>query len=134
MEASLVDDGHSTIQVLKNWYGSADTSHTIIKHYCTKLQDLQLDKNTSTSFINEFIICCHKLEKRNQGDIVGRTSFLHSYYLAFVVLTYLAYLIAVNTSFISSLGTTYPGIQALIALDWLFGESQKRSLSPDIHQ
>jgi hypothetical protein len=32
------------------------------------------------------------------------------------------------------LGTTDPGIQALIALDWLFGESEKRSLSPSIHQ
>jgi hypothetical protein len=54
--------------------------------------------------------------------------------VAFVVLTYLAYLIAVNTSYRSSLGTTDPGIQALIALDWLFGESEKHSLSPSIHQ
>jgi hypothetical protein len=43
---------------------------------------------------------------------VGRTSSLHYYYLAFIVLTYLAYLIAVNTSYRSSLGTTDPGIQA----------------------
>jgi hypothetical protein len=43
---------------------------------------------------------------------VGRTLSLHYYYLAFVVLTYLAYLIAVNTSYRSSLGTTDPGIQA----------------------
>jgi hypothetical protein len=64
---------------------------------------------------------------------VGRTSFLHYYYLAFIVLTYLAYLIAVNTSYISSLGTIDPDIQALIALDWLFGESEKHSLSPSIH-
>jgi hypothetical protein len=58
---------------------------------------------------------------------------LHYYYLAFIVLTYLAYLIAVSTSYRSSLGTTDPGIQALIALDWLFGESEKHSLSPSIH-
>jgi hypothetical protein len=62
----------------------------------------------------------------------GRTSSLHYYYLAFLI--YLAYLIAVNTSHISSLGTTDPGIQALVALDWLFGESEKHSLSPSIHQ
>jgi hypothetical protein len=35
----------------------------------------------------------------------------------------LAHYIAVNTSYGSSLGTADPGIQALIALDWLFGES-----------
>jgi hypothetical protein len=67
--------------------------------------------------------------------VVGRTWSLHYYYLAFVlVLTYLAYLIGVNTSYISSLGTTDPGIRALVALDWLFGESEKHSLSPSIHQ
>jgi hypothetical protein len=43
---------------------------------------------------------------------LGRTSSLHYYYLAFVVLTYLAYLIAVNTSYRSSLNTTDPGMQA----------------------
>jgi hypothetical protein len=67
-------------------------------------------------------------------SIVGRTSSLLYYYLAFIVLTYLAYLIAVNTSYITSLGTTDAGIQALIVLYWLFGESEKRSLSPSIHQ
>jgi hypothetical protein len=66
---------------------------------------------------------------------IGQTLSLHYYYLAFVVLAYyLAYLIAVNSSYRSSLGTTYPGIQALIALDWLFGESEKHSLSPFIHR
>jgi hypothetical protein len=67
--------------------------------------------------------------------LVGRTSSLHYYYLEFAVLTYLAYLIAVNTSYRSSLDTTDPGIvRALIALDWLFGESKKDSLSPSTHQ
>ena len=48
---------------------------------------------------------------------VGRTSSLHYYYLALVVLTYLAYSIpvAVNTSHRSILGITNPGIQVLIA-------------------
>jgi hypothetical protein len=50
---------------------------------------------------------------------VGQTLSLHYYYLAFAVLMYLAYLIAVNTSYRLSLGTTDLGIQALIALDWI---------------
>jgi hypothetical protein len=59
---------------------------------------------------------CIKTTKKASPS-VGRTSSLHYYYLAFIVLTYLAYLIAVNTSYRSSLGTTDPGIQALIVLD-----------------
>jgi hypothetical protein len=75
------------------------------------------------------------LESQQCAATVGRTLSLHYYYLAFIVLTYLAYLIAVNTSYRSSLGTTADrGIQALIALDWLLGESEKHSLSPSIHQ
>jgi hypothetical protein len=46
--------------------------------------------------------------------VVASFPALHYYYLAFVVLTYSAYLIAVNTSYRPSLGTTDPGIQALI--------------------
>jgi hypothetical protein len=49
---------------------------------------------------------------RPNSTNVGRTSSLHYYYLVFIVLTYLAYLIAVNTIYISSLGTTDLGIQA----------------------
>jgi hypothetical protein len=37
IEASPVDDGHSAIQALKSWYGSTDTSGTIIEHYRMKL-------------------------------------------------------------------------------------------------
>jgi hypothetical protein len=46
-----------------------------------------------------------------------QTLSLHYYYLAFVVLTYLAHLIAVNTSYRPILGITNPDIQALIALE-----------------
>jgi hypothetical protein len=43
-------------------------------------------------------------------------------------------LIVVNTrSYMSSLGITDLGIQALIALDYLFRESEKSSLSPFTH-
>jgi hypothetical protein len=74
------------------------------------------------------------LKMPNSSNNVGRCSSLHYYYLTFVVLIYLAYLIAGNTNYISSLGTTDLGIQALIALDWLFGEFEKHSLSCSFHQ
>ena len=69
---------------------------------------------------------------------VGRTSSLHYYYLAFVVLTYLVYLIVVNTNYISSyhhwvLQTWAYKPIVLDWLDWFFGESEKSSLSPSIH-
>ena len=68
-EAPPVDDGYSAIQALKSWYGSTDTSRTIIKHHRMKLQELQLnERTTATTFINDFIICSQKLEKRNEGD------------------------------------------------------------------
>jgi hypothetical protein len=44
MEGPQVDDGHATIQALKTWYGSANTSCTIIEDHRMKLQELQLDK------------------------------------------------------------------------------------------
>jgi hypothetical protein len=72
IEASPVDDGHSAIQALKSCYGSTNTSRTIIEHYRMKIQELQLDKRTmATTFIDDFIICSQKLEKRNEGDTAG---------------------------------------------------------------
>jgi hypothetical protein len=69
IDASPVDDGHSAIQALKSWYGSTNRSRTIIEHYRMKLQELQLDdRTTATTFINDFIICSQKLEKRNEGN------------------------------------------------------------------
>jgi hypothetical protein len=56
--------------------------------------------------------------KNIKATFVGQTSSLHYYYLAFIVLTNLAYLVAVNTSYGSSLGNKDPGIQALTTLDW----------------
>jgi hypothetical protein len=73
---------------------------------------LGIDFHYSSSLTNG----CLEEPKTKEGH-VGLTSSLHYYYLEFVVLTYLAYLIAVNTSYRSLLGTTDPGIQALIALD-----------------
>jgi hypothetical protein len=58
---------------------------------------------------------------------VGRRSSLHYYYLAFIVLTYLAYLIAVNTSYRSSLGTTDPAYNPLVALDFDYSEKVRKA-------
>jgi hypothetical protein len=56
---------------MKTWYGSADTSHTIIEHYRMALQELQLDENIFTKIImNGFIICCQKLELKYEEDMV----------------------------------------------------------------
>jgi hypothetical protein len=64
-----IDDGHSVITALKNWYGSADTSRTMIEHYRQKMESLSLDEGTvATVYINDFIICCQKLEDKNEGD------------------------------------------------------------------
>jgi hypothetical protein len=83
--------------------------------------------------------CCLQLEgglgsfSMNTGPGVGRTSSLHYYYLAFVVLTYLAYLIAVNTSH-RSFGYYKPGhTSPLLHYIQLFEESEKSSLSPSTH-
>jgi hypothetical protein len=61
------------------------------------------------------------------GGVVGRTSSLHYYYLAFIVLTYLAYPIAVNTSYRSSLGTTDPGIQAPCCIRLGYSEKVRKA-------
>jgi hypothetical protein len=57
----------------------------------------------SSVFLSTLLRELVMLDRTNpKGDIlIGKTSSLHYYYLAFVVLTYLAYLIAVNTSHIS---------------------------------
>jgi hypothetical protein len=73
IEGLLADDGPSTtIQSLRTWYGSVDTtSCIIINHYQMKLQELQLlDKNTDlTMFINDLIGCCQKLKKRDECNM-----------------------------------------------------------------
>jgi hypothetical protein len=57
-------------------------------------------------------------KKSKKAPAVGRTLSLHYYYLAFVVLTYLAYLIAVvNTSYRSSLVLQTWAYKPLVALD-----------------
>jgi hypothetical protein len=56
-----------------------------------------------------FAHVCKFLGTRILPLFVGQTLSLHYYHLTFVVLTYLAYLIAVNTSYRSPLGNTDPG-------------------------
>jgi hypothetical protein len=48
-------------------------------------------------------------------------------------ISYHIFILVNTTSYRSSLGITDLGIQALILLDWLFGDSEKSSLSPSTH-
>jgi hypothetical protein len=73
------DDGHAVIIALQAWYGSANTSRTIIEHYQQKMEALSLDKSViATVYINNFIICYQKLETKNEGDTaeIKRHKFL----------------------------------------------------------
>jgi hypothetical protein len=69
LQVTLVaDDGHAAFNSIKEWYGSAATSQSIIDHYQKKLEVLKLDANTTASdYVNVFQICCQKLEAKNEG-------------------------------------------------------------------
>jgi hypothetical protein len=68
LQVTLVaDDGHAAFKSIKEWYGSAALSRSIIDHYWKKLEGLKLDANTTTSeYVNVFQICCQKLEAKNK--------------------------------------------------------------------
>ena len=73
--------GYKAWEAVQKLYGSDDTSTTIIDHYRNKLQSLRLDDETTASeYVNEFIICCQKLEARNEGmtEATKRTELLNS--------------------------------------------------------
>jgi hypothetical protein len=57
------------VDAIRDWYNLASTSRVIIDHYRNKLETLGLDKGTeaSTYYVNDFIICCQKLEEKNEG-------------------------------------------------------------------
>ena len=60
--------GHQATQDIETWYGSAATSQTIIDHYRSRLEGLKLTKETTaSSYVNEFLICSSKLEKKREG-------------------------------------------------------------------
>jgi hypothetical protein len=69
LQVTLVaDDGHAAFNSIKEWYGSAATSRSIIDHYRKKLEGLKLDANTTASeYVNVFQICCQKLEAKDKG-------------------------------------------------------------------
>ena len=59
------ESGHQAIQDIKTWYGSAVTSRTIIDHYRSLLGGLKLtEETTASSYVNEFLICSSKPEKK----------------------------------------------------------------------
>ena len=56
---------HQAIQDIKTWYVSAATSRTIIDHYRSRLEGLILtEETTASSYVNKFLICSSKLEKK----------------------------------------------------------------------
>jgi hypothetical protein len=59
-------DGHGAWMAITAWYGLAATSQTIIDHYRNKLESLRL---SDTSYVNNFIICCQKLDAKNEGHM-----------------------------------------------------------------
>ena len=59
------ESGHQAIQDIEIWYGSAVTSRTIINHYRSRLEGIMLtEETTASSYVNEFLICSSKLEKK----------------------------------------------------------------------
>ena len=59
---------HQAIQYIETWYGSDATSRTIIDHYRSRLEGLKLtEETTASSYVNEFLICSSKLEKKREG-------------------------------------------------------------------
>ena len=62
------ESGHQAIQDIETWYKSAATSRTIIDHYRSRLEGLKLtEETTASSYVNEFLICSSKLEKKREG-------------------------------------------------------------------
>ena len=59
---------NQAIQDIETWCGSAATSRTIIDHYRSRLEGLRLTKETTaSSYVNEFLICSSKLDKKREG-------------------------------------------------------------------
>ena len=62
------ESGHQAIQYIETWYGSAATSRTIIDHYRSRLEGIRLtEETTASSYVNEFLKCSNKLEKKREG-------------------------------------------------------------------
>ena len=62
------ESGHQAIQEIETWYGSDATSRTIIDHYRYRLKGIKLtEETTASSYVNEFLICSSKLEKKREG-------------------------------------------------------------------
>jgi hypothetical protein len=65
---SVADNGRAPFASIKEWYGSAATSQSIINHYQKELEGLKLDANTTPSeYVNVLQICCQKVEAKNKG-------------------------------------------------------------------
>ena len=59
------ESGHQAIQDIETWYGFYATSRTIIDNYRSQLEELRLtEETTASSYVNKFLICSSKLEKK----------------------------------------------------------------------
>ena len=66
--AMTTESGHQAIQDIDTWHGSNAISRTIIDHYQNKIETLMLtEANTASNYINNFLICAEKLEKKKEG-------------------------------------------------------------------
>ena len=62
------ESGHQAIEDIETWYGSPATSRTIIDQYHSRLEGLRLtEETTASSYVNKFLICSSKLEKKREG-------------------------------------------------------------------
>jgi hypothetical protein len=69
LQVTLVaNEGHAAVNSIKEWYGLAARSQSIIDHYWKKLEGLKLHASTTAlEYVNVFQICCPKLEAKNKG-------------------------------------------------------------------
>ena len=79
MEEVTDKDGHKAWVALQEWYGTVDTSRTVVAHYTKIIENLRLDDKTSASkYINTFILCCQKLKAKGESytTLTKREKFL----------------------------------------------------------
>ncbi|GKY93620.1 hypothetical protein MPSEU_000329400 [Mayamaea pseudoterrestris] len=72
-------DGHAAWEALKEWYGSGETSSTLIDHHRNKLKNAVCDEDHSASeYINTFILSTDKLSELGEAmtDHTKKADFL----------------------------------------------------------
>ncbi|GKY96312.1 hypothetical protein MPSEU_000590900 [Mayamaea pseudoterrestris] len=73
-------NGYEAWQKLVEWYTPSPTRRSLIQYHCQRLREARLDENhTASSYINTFLVSCHKLEQLNAGlpDTIKLLDFLN---------------------------------------------------------